>query len=212
MSLNRRFGIIYADSGIYSNTGTTSSSFTVDSDSVLGKVVISATTGASNKALTITNTALTDNRTATFPDASGTVAYTSQVRHVVNLTAGKQNATLASAGVDLADGSGGTYYGCFVAPYDLVLVKMYDYLTEAYVKDTTDAKIEVYNDAGTPVKLFGRTLTAAGEAAKSFHSTNPETGAANVTAGTRLDLKITSTGAGSGTGHALVFIEYAIAP
>lgn len=114
---------------------------------------------------------------------------------------------LATSGVDLATGSDATYYGVFVAPVDLTLVKMHDYLTEAYAKNTTDAKIEVYDDAGTPVKRFGRTLTAAGEDAKTFTSTNPESGVSAVTAGTRLDLKITATG-GSGTGHAEVIIEY----
>jgi hypothetical protein len=83
---------------------------------------------------------------------------------------------------------------------------MYDYITEAYVKDTTDAKITLQNAAGT--KLFERTLTAAGEAAAAFHSTTVESGAASMTAGQRIDMVITASASSSGTGHAKVQIEY----
>lgn len=135
--------------------------------------------------------------------------------HFVVLTAGVgTNTALATAGIDLASGSDIQVYGAFIAPCDIVLVKMHDYLTEAYVKspvgapDPIDAKIEIYNDATSPVKLFGRTLTAAGEAAKLFTSTDPESGATAVTAGTRLDLKAVNTSSSSGTGHAIVILEY----
>ena len=79
MSLNRRFATVSADSGIYSNTGTTANTFTVDSDSVTGQIVIDVALGAADKALTLTNTALTDDRTITFQDADGTVAFLSDV-------------------------------------------------------------------------------------------------------------------------------------
>lgn len=127
----------------------------------------------------------------------------------VVLTAGVGTPTaLATAGIDLASGSDIQIYGAFVAPVAITVIKMHDYLTEAYVKETDDAKLEIYDDAGTPNKIFGRTLTAAGEAAKNFTSTDPETGEESITAGTRLDVKAVNTAATSGTGHAVVILEY----
>lgn len=127
----------------------------------------------------------------------------------VELTAGVgTNTALATSGADLADGTGCQIYGAFVAPSAITVVRITDYLGEAYVKDTDDAKIEVYNDAETPVKIFGRTLDAEGEDAGSYTATTPETGKASVTAGTRLDLKITATKSSSGTGHAKIWLEY----
>ena len=125
------------------------------------------------------------------------------------LTAGVgTNTAEATAGLDLASGADIQIYGCFFAPVDIQIVKMHDVLTEAYVKDTNDAKIEIYNNAGVPAKLFGRTLTAAGELIGAQHHTDPEAGAGNVTAGTRIDLKAVHTENGSGTGHAIVILEY----
>jgi len=116
--------------------------------------------------------------------------------------------TEATTGIDLASGSDITQYGVFVAPVDITVVSMKDYLTEAYVKDTVDAKIEIYDDADTPNKIFGRTLDESGEDAGTFTSTNPETDKENIAAGTRLDLKAVNTASSSGTGHAIVMIEY----
>lgn len=125
------------------------------------------------------------------------------------LTAGVGTPTaLATAGIDLASGSDIQIYGAFVAPVDITVVSMKDYLTEAYVKDTDDAKIEIWDDTGTPVKIFGRTVTAGGEAAKNFTSTTPESGKESITAGTRLDLKAVNTASSTGTGHAVVILEY----
>lgn len=127
----------------------------------------------------------------------------------VELTAGLgTNTALATSGVDLADGSGCQIYGAFVAPTAITAVRITDYLGEAYVKDTDDGKIEVWNDAETPVKIFGRTLDAEGEDAGTYTATTPESGKSAITAGTRLDLKITATGSSSGTGHARVYLEY----
>jgi hypothetical protein len=127
----------------------------------------------------------------------------------VVLTAGVgTNTALATTGIDLASGTDIDIYGVFVAPVDITVVSMKDYLTEAYVKDTADAKIEIYDDAGTPVKIFGRTLTAEGEDAKTFTSTEPETGKESIDAGSRLDLTAVNTGSSSGTGHAIVILEY----
>ena len=126
----------------------------------------------------------------------------------MNLTVGLGTDTaVGTTGIDLASGADIDRYGFFF-PVDVTLIAMHDYLTEAYVKETDDAKLEVYDDAGTPVKLFGRTLTAAGEAAKTATSTNPETDKADVDAGTAIMLKAVKTDATSGTGHAIVVVEY----
>ena len=58
------------------DTGTTGNTFTVDSDSVTGKILIDVALGAADKSLTLTNAVLTDNRVITFPDSTGTVALT----------------------------------------------------------------------------------------------------------------------------------------
>src|SRR5574343_2027497 len=84
MSLNRRFGTIVADTAMWLSTGTTSNTFVVDSDSSLGKIIIDVTLGAADKSLTLTNTALTDNRTVTFQDADGTVAYLDDITAAAN--------------------------------------------------------------------------------------------------------------------------------
>jgi hypothetical protein len=110
-----------------------------------------------------------------------------------------------TSGIDLASGSDITKYGFFF-PVDVTLVMMHDYLNEAYVKDTSDAKIEVYDESNT--KLFGRTLTAAGEAVKTHTQTAPEAAAVDVAAGTAFYLKVPHTDSGTGTGHASVIVEY----
>jgi hypothetical protein len=61
------------------DTGTSSNTFTVDSDSTTGKIVIDVALGASDVALTLTNETLTGDRTITFPNSTGTVALTSQL-------------------------------------------------------------------------------------------------------------------------------------
>lgn len=126
----------------------------------------------------------------------------------IDLTAGKgTDTTLATAGIDLASGSNATYYAVFCAPVDIHVTAMYDFLTEAYKKDTTDAKIEIVTEATTPVTIATRTL-ADGETAKSQHTTTPAVTA--VAAGTILNLKITATGASTGTGYARVIMAYTV--
>lgn len=115
---------------------------------------------------------------------------------------------LATTGVDVADGTGGTTYCVFVAPVALTIVGMVTYLTEAYVKDTDDAKIELKTEASTPVTKATYTLPAAGRAAKTTVTTAPAS--ASMDAGDALDLVITATAASSGTGHAKVFLKYTI--
>lgn len=61
------------------DTGTTNSTFDIDSDATTGKIQLKAVAGAADKTLILQNAALTDNRTITFPDATGTVALTSQL-------------------------------------------------------------------------------------------------------------------------------------
>lgn len=61
------------------DSGTTGNTFTIDSDSTTGKIIIDVALDAADKSLTLTNAALTDNRVITFPDATGTVALTSQL-------------------------------------------------------------------------------------------------------------------------------------
>ena len=124
----------------------------------------------------------------------------------VNLTHGiTTDSALATTGIDLASGSDITRYGWF-APVNITVVKMHDYLTEAYVKKTSDAKIEIYDEDNT--KLFGRTLTAEGESAKTHTQTDPEAAAVDVDAGTHLYLKVSHTDSDTGTGHAMVQMEY----
>lgn len=61
------------------DTGTTQQTFVIYSGSSTGKMELSVTTGDVNKKLTITNAALTADQTITFPNATGTVALTSQI-------------------------------------------------------------------------------------------------------------------------------------
>jgi len=56
------------------DTGTTNNTFTIDSDSVLGKIIIQVVTAAANKTLTLKNSALTDDVILTFPNVTGTLA------------------------------------------------------------------------------------------------------------------------------------------
>jgi hypothetical protein len=56
------------------DTGTTGNTFTIDSDSTTGKMILDVALGASDNSITLTNEALTGNRTWTFPNTDGTVA------------------------------------------------------------------------------------------------------------------------------------------
>lgn len=126
------------------------------------------------------------------------------------LTAGQGTpAVLGTTGVDIADGSGGTIYAAFFAPQALTVTKMHILYTEAYVKDTDDAVIALKDNAETPATIFSYAPPAAGANAGTMVSITPEAGAASIAAGTRLDLVITATGSSSGTGHAIVILEYA---
>ena len=57
-----------------SDVGTTSATFTVDSDSTAGKIAVTVVGGGTNNTLTITNQVLGGNVTITLPNATGTLA------------------------------------------------------------------------------------------------------------------------------------------
>lgn len=120
------------------------------------------------------------------------------------------NTAAATAGIDLATGADISVWG-YVLPAQMTCGHMFDYLTEVYAKDAaTDAKIEVWTDEAVPVKLWTRTLTAAGEAVKAYHDTAALV-ATPIAQGTAIILKAVNTGAG-GTGHAIVTVEFVEAP
>lgn len=100
-------GKVIKDSGVSStslhtqntDTGTTGNTFTVDSDSTTGKIIVDVALGAADKSLTLTNVALTDNRTITFPDNTGTVALTSDVPSSFdNISEGNSKVEVIDAG------------------------------------------------------------------------------------------------------------------
>jgi hypothetical protein len=128
---------------------------------------------------------------------------------IIDLTASMvSSVSLAANGADLASGTNATFYAVFCAPVAIHVVSMDDFLTEAYVKETTDAKIEIVTEAASPVTIATRTLTAGGEAVKTKTSTTPAVTA--VAAGTILNLKITASASSTGTGHAKVFMRYTV--
>jgi hypothetical protein len=61
------------------DTGTTNSTFTIDSDTTTGKLILQAIAGSGDYALTLKNAQLTADREIIFPDLGGTVALTSQL-------------------------------------------------------------------------------------------------------------------------------------
>jgi hypothetical protein len=125
------------------------------------------------------------------------------------LTAGMgTRSDAATSGVDIADGTGGTTFGVFFAPVAITAVRLHVLANEAYAKDTTDARIEIRDNAATPAVIFTHTPAADGVAAGTLVSTSPATGKAAIAAGRRLDLVVTATGSSGGTGHVDVILEY----
>ena len=123
------------------------------------------------------------------------------------------NTTLATTGVDLTNETGGTavtYFGAFFAPADIEVTKLFILINEAYKKDTDDCKVEVYDNAVTQVKIFVTTLDDEGVDAGTVIEVDVETGKGSIAAGMRLDVKITTTDNGSGTGFASFKIGYTI--
>lgn len=127
----------------------------------------------------------------------------------VDLTASMVSSTsLAANGVDLASGTNATFYAVFVAPAALTIVGMVTYLTEAYVKETTDAKIDLKTEASTPVVKCTYQFPGAGQNLKTT-TTIPPVSPAMLT-GDALDMVVTQSASTSGTGHAKVFLKYMI--
>jgi len=125
------------------------------------------------------------------------------------LTAGMGDRSAAeTSGVDIADGTGGTTFGVFFAPVAITAVRLHVLANEAYAKDTTDARIEIRDNAATPAVIFAHTPAADGVEAGTLVSTSPEAGKAAIAAGRRLDLVVTATGSSGGTGHVDVILEY----
>ena len=91
------------------------------------------------------------------------------------LTAG--TTTLATTGIDLASGSDITQYGVFFAPTDITVVTLHYYLTEAYVKEsTTNAKIELYNDASSPARYLVKPLPQQAKRSSIMVRSHPRAG------------------------------------
>lgn len=133
------------------------------------------------------------------------------VTNFVELSAGEGTDTaLATAGIDLASGTDATYYAKFFAPTNITAIKLHILLTEAYVKDTTDAIVAVKDNATTPATIFTSTLAEDGVDAGTHIIVAPSKGAAAINAGTRLDVAITATGSSSGTGHVKIILEYTV--
>lgn len=115
---------------------------------------------------------------------------------------------LATTGVDLKTGA--TYYCKFVADVAMTVVGMVSYVTDAYVYDTTDAKIELKTEAAVPVTVVTYTFPQAGRAAKTSVTTNPvNSTVAVLAAGDAIDIVVTSTGA-SGAGHVKLYLLYTV--
>jgi hypothetical protein len=126
-----------------------------------------------------------------------------------DLTASMVSSTnLAANGVDIASGSNATFYAVWCAPVACTIVSMDTFLTEAYIKETTDAKIEIVDNAASPVTKCTYTLPVGGRAVKTMVSTTPTSAA--LAAGDILNLAITATASSTGTGHAKVFLRYTI--
>lgn len=127
----------------------------------------------------------------------------------VDLTASMVSGTsLAANGVDLASGTNATFYAVFVAPAALTIIEMVTYTTEAYVKETTDAKIELKTEAASPVVKCTYTFPVGGRVVKTLVSTAPVS--ASLAAGDALDMVVTQSASTSGTGHAKVFLKYTV--
>lgn len=127
----------------------------------------------------------------------------------VDLTASMVSGTsLAANGVDLASGTNATFYAVFFAPSAISIVDMTTYTTEAYVKETTDAKIELKTEAASPVLKCSYVFPVGGQAVKTRISTAPAS--PSLAAGEALDMTVTQSASTSGTGHAKVFLRYTV--
>lgn len=128
---------------------------------------------------------------------------------IVDLTASAVNSSsLAANGVDLASGTNHVFYSVFLAPVACTIISMDIVITEAYVKETTDAKIELKTEAASPVTLCTTTLAATGVAAKTIINVTPAVAA--LAAGTIVNIATTESASSTGTGHAKIFMRYIV--
>jgi len=81
------------------DTGTTGNTFTVDSDSTDGKIVVDVTNGGTDNTVTLTNTVTTADRTLTLPDETDTLATQSYATGKVDDTAYDESSWDAVTGV-----------------------------------------------------------------------------------------------------------------
>ncbi len=131
--------------------------------------------------------------------------------HTVHLTAGLGTPTAqATTGVDLADGNDTTYYAVFVPPSDITITEVYVLMTEDYVEDTDAGSITLSAPKQgiegltiCTIALPGTGIVADSGLSGTISGTN-----GNVNAGKRLDITVVATGSSSGTGHAVVMMEY----
>lgn len=115
---------------------------------------------------------------------------------------------LETSGVDIADGATTTYYAVALAPPDsgAKFGRLRVLFNEAYVKDTTDAKIEVIDNYAAGARtVYTYTAPAAGAAENFIATVQPDED--DFYPSLRLDLKVTATGSDSGTGHVSVWLE-----
>lgn len=83
------------------DTGTTYTSFNIDSGSSLGRMKFLNVRGAADKLLTVQNAPLTDDRTIVFQDASGTVAHISDIPAAISTSGFISGTTGTAAGFPL---------------------------------------------------------------------------------------------------------------
>jgi uncharacterized protein (TIGR02145 family) len=154
------------------DTGTTSNTFAVDSDSTTGKIIIDVALGAADKSLTITNAALTDNRTATFPDKDGTVAMTDDLALIDHIS------------FDFNDVTAGT-----AQTYTLDIKAVFGYTIESAILETDNGTL-----TGVAVKIGSTAVTSLSSLTvdTSVDETS-STGANTVVLGDRVSI-VTSTG------------------
>jgi len=110
-------------------TGTTQTSFTVDSDATTGKIKVQPQAGAANKTMTLQNAALTLDRVITFPDQTGTVSLSAST----SLTAGADGTAGTLTIYPAAATNGTVVYSATNSPANKVLT----ITNKAYGQDTT---------------------------------------------------------------------------
>jgi hypothetical protein len=132
------------------DTGTTGNTFTVDSDSTTGKIIVDVALGAADLSLTLTNESLTTpSKTATFPNKTGTVAMTSDI-------------PVKAIGSELDEGNDDAKFVTALALSDSHYINelLFPTLTTADPLDTENHYLLIYNsNTGLLEQISIRTLT-----------------------------------------------------